>query len=242
MVFGQITPHLFRIAQEVVRLEWETGYPEIAKVKGTFAWWFLEHISELLPDQQFQLSQALVKRRFSLQGLRSDEVQLSSGEAHAIERLLAHDNSLHGTRATTVKAASVLEEDYLTGKYRATLASKENLCAAVVAEMNRSPLSVTVLKKNASELRWFAPLADGFRLNGLLDLGGQSEQASNFVMMSKGDQPLHAHTSLLAILGIGPTSWSYLFAGEESLFSSVVVGFFCKLSNHLSSVDLAKSR
>jgi hypothetical protein len=238
MTFGDIAPHLFALADKIARSEWDSGYTEIANVKGTFGWWFLEHASELLPDDQMVLLRGLTKRRFSMEGIHSSEVQLTVDEQAAVNLLLNHDNSLHGTRTTVLKAMSVLEEEQLIAQSRAGLSTKRAIRMACKTKLREADLPVEIVENDSEHLRWHAPIGKKLRLNGSLDFGGQDEQVSNFLVLSEGDRPLHAHTSLLGLLGIGTTSWSYLREGEEDLCASTVIKFYRSLYLFLLDVGV----
>jgi hypothetical protein len=220
-----IVCRLFALALQIAERESASGYIRIAEVKGTFSWSFLEHLSEISREGGSELLHALVKRRFAMEGVRSDETALFSVEQLAVEYWLKHNNSRHGARLAPFLAFSEHEEMFMSRKSSVKLASKDDIRDALRSEL-KAATPIKIEHDTRREIRWHRMIGNGLRVSGWVDLGKSGEQAASFLVAGDAERALHVPTSFLGIMGIGESSWEFLEEGEEKLCSSATIRFF----------------
>ena len=235
MSTDQVVLLLFRLTRQFAERERTLGYAGIAEVKGTYSWSFVEHLNELPMEEQSKLLDALIKRRFALEGLLSDETKLSSQEEREIQHWLSHNNSLHGTRTAPFFAGSVREEELLKTERPSVAAIRREIREALRIDLKSASMPVDILADDKEEIRWQAASGTGITVNGWMDLGSSDEQAGSFFVIQRNGIPLHVSTSYLALLGIGTDSWSFLETGEGSLCSAATVRRFTEIYDAVAS-------
>jgi hypothetical protein len=216
---------LFKLALEIEESEKASGYARIREVKGTHAWRFVEHLSELPEDDRGQLLHSLIKRRFAMEGLQSQETLLSTREQLAVEYWLKHNNSRHGARLAPFLAFSEREEMFMSRKSSVKLASKDDIRGALRSELEAAT-PIKIEHDTRREIRWHRMFGNGLRVDGWVDIGKSGEQAASFLAACDAERALHVPTSFLGIMGIGESSWEFLEEGEEKLCSSATIRFF----------------
>lgn len=229
MTSNEFLKRLFALAQKLAHHEVNSAFSGIAQIRGTHSWGFLEHLNELPEKGKSEILQALIKRRFAIEGLRSSETVLSSTEELEIQHWLKHDNSMHGTRIAPFFARSVREEEFQQAKATFLSASKKDIQAVLREQLKCSNIPIQITRDNRNEMSWCATVS-GLSIRETVDFGAKwGGFAEGLVVVHDASRPLNIPISFLRILGIGSTSWEFLAQGEEHLCASATLRFFTEI-------------
>jgi hypothetical protein len=223
---------LFRLAHSVVERELSSGFSGIAEVKGPFSWKLLEHLDELSRERQALLLYAKVKLRFAADGFPSRAVLLTGEEEKEVAGLREHDNTLHGSRRPQQSGfvLSMRQEEFMRTVDKSALASKQETRAAIRAELRASRLPIRIAEGGR---RWEAEVGADFTVTGEVDFGSD-EQVATFIHVRQGNGLVGCGSfSLLQILGVGTTSWSFMQRGEEKLCAFSILRFYREVCDAL---------